>query len=256
MKRFIGRTARLERRTLQAGGPPALVLIVLLVWGLGVATGQERSKDASPPPGAAAGRATDANDPNELWWRRWDASVQDPNNPEELLSVKWQAVVRVLQSKDLEQKVKERIIDRIVSPTFDFAVMGQLALGRTHWPKLNEAQREKFLRLFAARLKTLYLEKTALYKNERFVLKAGTLKKNTAQVPMTLISDDGETAIVYKLRKLNEAGKSKTVGLWRIYDVEIEGVSILLTYRSQFDDILRRGSVDELLAQLEKPTSK
>ncbi len=287
MKMFIGRTVRLKprmetgRRTTDGGRRraddgavlcplssvlrfAALVLMALLAWGLGVATGQERSKGASPSPDQATARAADADDPNESWWRRWDAGVKDPNSPEELLSVKWQAIVRVLQSKDLEQKVKERIIDRIVSPTFDFPVMGQLALGRTHWPKLNEAQREKFTRLFVARLKPLYLEKTALYKGQKIALKPGTVKKSTAQVPMTLTADDGDTAILYRLHKLDEkklgksdeAGKIKAVGLWRIYDVEIEGVSILLTYRSQFDDILRRGSVDDLLAQLEKPPTK
>jgi phospholipid transport system substrate-binding protein len=62
---------------------------------------------------------------------------------------------------------------------------------------------------------------------------------------MELISKDKKIVIIYKLRKL---GKS-----WRIYDVEIQGVSILLTYRSQFDDVLRKESVEEFLLHLAKP---
>jgi phospholipid transport system substrate-binding protein len=54
--------------------------------------------------------------------------------------------------------------------------------------------------------------------------------------------------VLYKLRKVRKR--------WKIYDVEIQGVSILLTYRSQFDDILRNGSVEELLARLEKPVPR
>jgi len=229
------------------------VILVLLVLGQGVAAKEKRPKGANEPPGGtAASRVQDQNDPNELWWSRWDAPVKDPNDPMELLTAKWNAVLKVLQAKDLDHKLKERIIDRIVSPMFDFPLMGQLALGRTHWPKLDAAQREKFIRLFVTRLKALYLEKTALYTNEKFVLKPGVPRKNTIQIPMALISEGKEISILYKLHKLDDPDKSKAGGRWRIYDVEIEGVSILLTYRSQFDDILRRGTVEDLLSQLEK----
>jgi phospholipid transport system substrate-binding protein len=88
------------------------------------------------------------------------------------------------------------------------------------------------------------------------VVKPGVPKKNTIQIPMTLISEGKEILILYKLHRLDEQSKRKALGHWRIYDVEIEGVSILLTYRSQFDDILRRGTVEDLLSQLEKPPSK
>ena len=107
------------------------------------------------------------------------------------------------------RKLKEKIIDRIVSPMFDFPLMGQLALGRTHWPKLDAAQREKFIRLFVTRLKALYLEKTALYTNEKVVLKPAVPKKNTIQIPMTLISEDEEIALLYKLHKMDEAGQEQ-----------------------------------------------
>jgi len=208
------------------------------------------------PAGEPTSRVNDPNDPNELWWSRWDAHIKDPNDPLHLVTVKWDAVIKVLQGQGLDQKTKEKIVDRIVSPMFDFPLMGQLALGRTHWPKLDAVQRERFIRLFVARLKVLYLEKTALYTNEKFVLKPAAPKKNTIQIPMTLISEEKEIAILYKLYKLDDRVKSGASGRWRIYDVEIEGVSILLTYRSQFDDILRRGSVEDLLSQLEKPPSK
>ncbi len=233
------------------------MILVLLVSGQGIEAKEKRPRGAKEQPGStAASRVQDANDPNESWWSQWDVRVKDPNDPMELLTAKWNAVLKVLQAKELDQKLKERIIDRIVSPMFDFPLMGQLALGRTHWPKLDAAQREKFIRLFVARLKALYLEKTALYTNEKFVLKPGVGKKNTIQIPMTLFSEGKEILILYKLHKLEEPGKSKATGRWRIYDVEIEGVSILLTYRSQFDDILRRGSVQDLLSQLEKSPSK
>ncbi len=235
------------------------VILVLLVLGRGVAAQEKDAKSGNErPAGPAAASAKDANDPNEQWWRKWDTPIKNPDDPNELLAAKWNSVLKVIQAKDLEQKLKERIMDKIVSPVFDFPLMGQLALGRTHWPKLDTAQREKFLRLFVTRLKALYLEKTTLYTNEKVSFKPAVRKKNLVQIPMVLLSEGKEIAMLYKLRKLDEpsTGKSKANERWKIYDVEIEGVSILLTYRSQFDDILRRGSVQDLLAQLEKPPSQ
>jgi len=232
-------------------------ILLLLALGQGVDAVEKGPKSAKErPEGQSASRAQDANDPNELWWHKWDVSVKDPNNPNELLAAKWNAVLKVLQAKDLDRKAKERVMDKIVSPLFDFPLMSQLALGRTHWPKLDPAQREKFIRLFVERLKALYLKETTFYTNEKVALKPAVPKKNIIQIPMVLTSDDKELTILYKLHKVDEQGKNKANVRWRIYDVEIEGVSILLTYRSQFDDILRRGTVQDLLSHLEKPPSQ
>lgn len=235
-------------------GVLSVAALVLLGLGRGVDAGDQGAKAVKSQPGTQS--ASDVNDPNGLWWRKWDAQVKDPNNPNELLEAKWSAVLKILQAKDLDQKAREKIIDKVVTPIFDFPLMGQLALGRTHWPKLDAAQREQFIKLFVERLKALYLEKTALYTNEKFTLKPGVQKKNTTQILMTLISSDKERVILYKLRKVDEPNPSKAAVRWKIYDVEIEGVSILMTYRSQFDDILRRGTVQDLLAQLEKPPTQ
>ncbi len=176
-----------------------------------------------------------------------DPNCKDPNDPEELLRFKWDAVASVLQNKEMDLKAKEKKIDKIICPIFDFAVMGKLALGRENWPKLNPQQQEKFIKLFVERLKTTYREKITLYTNETVSFKPALHKTNSKiiNVPMELIYKDKKVVILYKLRKVEKR--------WKIYDVEIQGVSILLTYRSQFNDILRSGSVDDLLARLEKP---
>ncbi len=175
----------------------------------------------------------DPNDPN------------DPNDPEELLRNKWDAIVSILQNKDIDQKAKEKKISKVISPIFDFPLMAKLALGRKHWPKFTPPQREKFTRLFTERLKKSYREKIAFYKDEKVLFKPKVQKKKTIYIPMELRYEDKKVAILYKLRKIEKR--------WKIYDVEIQGVSILLTYRSQFDEILRRDTVEELLSRLEKP---
>ncbi|MFB0552665.1 MAG: phospholipid-binding protein MlaC [Phycisphaerae bacterium] len=190
----------------------------------------------------------DPNDPNNLNEPNEPADPNipnDPNDPEDLLRNKWDAVVSILQKKDIDPNVKEEKISKIITPLFDFPLMAKLALGRTHWPKFTPPQREKFTRLFSERLKSSYLDKVSLYKDEKVLFKpAAQKKKNTISIPTELIHEDKKVAILYKLRKVDKR--------WKIYDVEIQGVSILLTYRSQFDEILRRGTVKDLLSRLEK----
>lgn len=220
----------------------------------------------------AAGQGVNADDKDSSCTKAPN-SVEEPNclyepnypdDPNELLRVKWDAAIRVLQNKDIGQKVKAKQINKIVSPMFDFPLMAKLSLGRKHWPKLTRLEREKFAQLFAERLKSSYREKLSLYTDEKVLFKRETRKKakrkGTIYIPMELVSKDTKVAMLYKLRqadvrlkvKADDRWVVKVLKRWKIYDVEIEGVSIVLTYRAQFDDILRRGSVKELLLRLEK----
>lgn len=182
---------------------------------------------------AAGADNNDPNDPN------------GPNGPREILSGKWEAVISILRNKDIDQEVKEKQINKIVTPIFEFQLMAKLSLGRKHWPKLDASQREKFTQLFSERLKRSYWKKIALYKYSTLLFKPTEKKKSTYLIPTELKYKDKKVTILYKFRKVEKS--------WKIYDVEIQGVSVLLTYRSQFDEILRRGTVKELLSRLEKP---
>lgn len=205
------------------------VLLIFLIAGLGVYAANKYPSD-----------------PNELLRTKDYPIVKDPNELRDLLQSRWDAVIVILKKKDINDKVKEEQIYKIVSPLFDFPLMAKLTLGRKNWPKLSPPQQKKFTRLFTQRLKSSYLEKVKLYTDEKALYKPIQQKKKTIiYVPMQLITKDSDIAILYKLRKADK--------YWKIYDVEIQGVSILLTYRSQFDDILRRGTVKDLLSQLEKP---
>jgi len=174
---------------------------------------------------------------------RPDSGVKDTNDANELLREKWDAVAIVLQNKDINEQTKADEIDRIITPAFDFELMAKLALGEKHWSKLNENQREEFAKLFVDKLRTTYREKISLYNNDVAAFKPPVeSRKGTVWIPMEMVSQERMVELLYKLRKAD--------GRWKIYDVEIEGVSVLLTYRAQFDDILSRGTVEDLLARL------
>lgn len=211
-----------------------------------------KQRDLSTPSSRLIGHWVGVPDADRLYYQPIKHSLDkdpndpnDPNDPEELLRNKWDAIVSILQNKDIDQKAKEKKISKVISPIFDFPLMAKLTLGRKHWQKLTPPQRDKFTQLFTERLKKLYWEKIALYKDEKVLFKPKEQKKKTIYIPSELTYKDKKVAILYKLRKVDKR--------WKNYDVEIQGVSILLTYRSQFDEILRRGTVKDLLSRLEKP---
>ncbi|MHC4215194.1 MAG: MlaC/ttg2D family ABC transporter substrate-binding protein [Planctomycetota bacterium] len=188
-----------------------------------------------------------------------------PSDPNVLLRTKWDAVACVLRNKQIDPNTKIAQINKIVYPIFDFPLIAKLSLGKKHWPKLTPVQRKKFTFLFTEKLRTSYREKITLFKDEKAHFKpAVQKKKNTLEIPMELISGGKKVSILYKLRraeyrievKVGEQCQQKLVKRWKIYDVEIEGISLLRTYRSQFDDILRSGTVEDLLSRLEKPATE
>jgi phospholipid transport system substrate-binding protein len=127
--------------------------------------------------------------------------------------------------------------------------MSKLTLGRKYWPGLSEKNRERFIDLFVARVKDTYISKLSLYTDEKVAY--GTpvqAQEGKIQIPTRVISEGRSIAMMYKLYKSSTG--------WRIYDVQIEGVSLISTYRSQFYDILNKGSFDDLLLKLEKPEEK
>ncbi|RLB79804.1 MAG: hypothetical protein DRH24_11875 [Deltaproteobacteria bacterium] len=171
--------------------------------------------------------------------------ADDKDVAKKLLESKIEAAIAVLQKKDLDQEGKNKQIIEIVTPIFDFPLMGKLSLGRKYWPGLTKEERQRFTDLFTKRLKESYLDKLALYTDEKMVFKTSVQEKRKIKIQTELISKDNTISMLYKFHKSKHG--------WLIYDIEIQGVSIISTYRSQFDQVLSKGTIDELLIKLEKP---
>jgi phospholipid transport system substrate-binding protein len=170
--------------------------------------------------------------------------ADDISSAEKLLRSKLDAVIMVLQKKDLEQETKNNEVIEIVTPIFAFSLMAKLSLGKKHWSGLNKEYKQKFTDLFVERLKESYLEKLNLYTNETIAYKAPVQVKKKIHIPTELISKDNKIDMLYKLYKSKHG--------WKIYDLEIQGVSIISTYRSQFAEVMSTGTIDDLLKKLEK----
>jgi len=173
------------------------------------------------------------------------ALADDKSEVEELLKKNLDAVFSVLQKKDLAQQEKNQEIVDIVTPMFDFELMAQLSLGKKHWPGLSQEEKKRFTDLFIQRLKASYLKNFTLYTDEKLFYEPAVQVKKKIHTPTYLISKDKKISILYKFYKAENN--------WKIYDLEIQGVSIIRSYRSQFSDILENGTVDDLLLKLEAP---
>ena len=175
-------------------------------------------------------------------------SAADSASAEAVLKQNLEAVFAVLQKEGLTQEAKNKEVVDLVSPMFDFPLMAKLTLGRKYWSGLTDEQQERFTRLFVHRLRTSYLDRLTLYTDEKVVYEAPVENNRKVQIPTYVVSKDKKISILYKFYG-SEAG-------WKIYDLEIQGVSIIRSYRAQFDQVLQTGTFEDLLAKMENPGGK
>jgi len=132
---------------------------------------------------------------------------------------------------------------KIADDIFDWEETAKRSLG-THWQQRTAAERDEFVRLFADLLERSYMSKIELYDGEKIGYAGDTIEGDQAIVRTKLLNRHGnEMGVNYKMRRRD--GER-----WKVYDVEIEGVSLIANYRTQFNNILRRTSYPELVRVL------
>ena len=134
----------------------------------------------------------------------------------------------------LREKMKER---------FTFAEMAKRSLGK-HWREMNGKEKEEFTAIFARLIENSYIGKIEGYTDEKILYENEMLRKGRAIVKTKIITKQG-TDIPLDYRLINRKG-----GEWMVYDVVIEGVSLVRNYRTQFSKALRSSSYEELVRTL------
>lgn len=173
------------------------------------------------------------------------AAADDKSEVERLLKSNLDAIFTVLQKQDLEQQAKTNEIVEIITPMFDFELMARLSLGKKHWSQLSQEKKKRFTELFVKRLKASYINNFKLYTDEKIIYQPSIQVEKKIHAPTYLVSKDKNVSILYKFYSTGEN--------WKIYDLEIQDVSIIHSYRSQFRSILENGTIDDLLLKLENP---
>ena len=160
-------------------------------------------------------------------------------------------IISILQDEKLavptrKAERKKRVVI-IVEKKFDFREMSMRALAK-HWQERSPEEQDRFVFLFKTLLENTYIAKIETYSGEKVVFKKAALQGDKAIVYSDLIRKNVETPVNYKLKNNDDR--------WMVYDVEVEGVSLVNNYRTQFASILSKENFAGLIAKLEEKVSK
>jgi phospholipid transport system substrate-binding protein len=147
------------------------------------------------------------------------------------------ALLRDRPSHGIEQELRLAVEQR-----FDFAEMAKRSLG-SQWRRLTPEQEQEFVRLFTNLLERKYLGEIAAYENEKIVFTNERQDGQYAVVESQVVPEGGEAiSLDYKLHRRGAE--------WKIYDVAIEDISLVNNYRSQFNRVIARSSLVDLMERL------
>jgi phospholipid transport system substrate-binding protein len=151
----------------------------------------------------------------------------------------------ILQDHSLEDQpeVKKQRIWDIASPWFDFEEMSRRTLA-LHWKERTPDERQEFVDLFSHLLHRTYVDKIDKYTDQTVSYLGEDIRGQRAQVATKIVGTESEIEVYYRLKETSSG--------WLIYDVIIEGVSLVGNYRTQFHDIVLSDGYPELIRRLRK----
>lgn len=125
---------------------------------------------------------------------------------------------------------------------FDFGEMAKRSLG-PHWTARTPAERSEFVTLFTDLIQHSYLSKVDQHSSAKMTFRGETIDGDFAAVRTTIpLSNGSEMPLEYRMQN--------TADRWRVYDIRIDGISLVSNYRAQFNKIIRIDSYDALMAKL------
>jgi phospholipid transport system substrate-binding protein len=160
-------------------------------------------------------------------------------------------IIALLQDRDLDLAERNRRITELVKANFDFTSMAQAVLG-PQWRNATPEQRQRFIDLFSELLEATYRGRleayTDDYAGEQVQYVQETIKGDRAQVDTIVVTRTARIPINFRMIEDQDQ--------WRVYDVVIEGVSLIRNYRGTYDEILRKEGFDGLFARMESKTKE
>jgi phospholipid transport system substrate-binding protein len=161
-------------------------------------------------------------------------------NVNKVLEVLRDPKLKVASAKEIEKEKLRLIYERM----FDDVELSKRTLAR-HWNSMNVAQRKEFVLLFRQVLEKAYIDKILAYTDEKIVFDRETMVSGTqAEIQTKIVTSSKEIPIFYRVILKD--------GAWKVYDIVIENVSLVLNYRTQFNDILAKNTSEQLLEILRK----
>ena len=168
--------------------------------------------------------------------------------PMEAVQTNVNKVLEVLRDPKLKEasakEVQREKLRVIYERMFDDVELSKRTLAK-NWNSLNAAQRQEFVLLFRQVLEKAYIDKILAYTDEKIVFEQETMVSGTqGEVRTKIVTSSKEVPISYRVLLKD--------GTWRVYDIVIENVSMVLNYLTQFNDILEKNTPEQLLEILRK----
>lgn len=148
--------------------------------------------------------------------------------------------------------VVEGLARQIILPQVDIAAMSQLALGRNAWQQASASQRQAFMTQFTTMMIRTYSSALAAYSNQsvQFMpVRGGTANLTRVQVNSQVIQPGGPS-IPMSYRLINRGNN------WKVYDLSVDGISLVQSFRTQFANEISKGGMDGLLAVMAQHNSQ
>jgi phospholipid transport system substrate-binding protein len=148
-----------------------------------------------------------------------------------------------------ETRKRRNTIRALVADRFDYEEMARRSLAR-HWKQRTPEEQTAFVHVFADVLEASYIGRIETYTDEKVLFNTEKIKGKGkyAVVGTTIATKKVDIPIEYKVIRKDSK--------WWVYDVVIEGVSFISTYRSQYDSIIRKESFEGLMKQMQKKTEE
>jgi phospholipid transport system substrate-binding protein len=154
-------------------------------------------------------------------------------------------VIRVLANPNLkkpgQEKQRRANLNQVINQRFSYEEMSKQSLGQ-YWNTLSSAQRTEFVKLFSELLERSYANKLEAYSNEKVIYQSERAEGTYTEIKTMIKRPNDQISVNYRM--IDKGGK------WWVYDVVIEGVSLVSNYRNQFGRIIRESSVQGLLQRM------
>ncbi len=151
------------------------------------------------------------------------------------------AILVVLRKDGFDMATDRPAISTEIKKIFDDTAMAQSVLS-TNWRTATPEQQTEFKALLLETIQNTYLNRIKAYTNETVEFRNEEIRENRATVNTMIIAASGPIPVNYKLRKRSDG--------WFVYDVEVENVSMVNSYRDTYRDIVSRDGMDGLLGQM------
>ena len=146
---------------------------------------------------------------------------------------------RVLGAEGGQRQIELR---RVTEELFDFHEMSRRMLG-AYWQEASGPEQEEFVQLFTDLLERMYLTSIASMPLATVKFEGESIAGAYARVSTRIVGRRGDTSVEYRL--------VDHMGRWVVYDIAVEGVSLVSSYRSQFNSLLRNSTFSQLLGRLQ-----